>query len=375
MPPSNSRAGNRKPAGVLLLSAEDDAARVIRPRLEAAGADLARVTIFDRVDFGDYSRPPTLPEDLDDLKRLAEEQNAELVVVDPLMAFLSTQFDAHKDQHVRRVLHGLKTIAESTGAAVVVVRHLNKQTGGPAIYRGGGSIGIIGAARSGLLVGKHPRQVQTSVLAMTKSNLAPLAPSLAYSMERHGNGSRIRWGGEVDVTADDLTAPSRGKPRRESAAQWLREALAGGPVAQADVEKRAVGAGISLGTLKRAKKELGVVSRKEKSFGDGGKWLWSLPESQGEAPGKTEEAPEAAQDSEEAQLRRFDDLRSLGETDDAERLALLDSAEAAFGDAELGDLDLPDADDGDWPADQVDWANDALAEAAADDWLDDEPPE
>jgi hypothetical protein len=87
-----------------------------------------------------------------------------------------------------------------------------------------------------------------------------------------------------------------------------------------------------------------------------------------------DELPEGAQDSEEAQLRPFDDLRPLGDADDAERLALQDAAEATLGDAEPSEFDLADIDDGAWP-DDIDRANDALDEAAADELLDDEPPE
>src|SRR5205809_82697 len=43
-----SRGDEQQPAaGVLILSAEDDPARVIRPRLEAAGADLRRILLLE----------------------------------------------------------------------------------------------------------------------------------------------------------------------------------------------------------------------------------------------------------------------------------------------------------------------------------------
>ena len=78
------------------------------------------------------------------------------MVVDPLMAFLSGDTNSHKDQDVRRALAPLASVAQRTGAAVLIVRHLNKAGGGNTPYRGGGSLGIIGAARAGLVVAEDP---------------------------------------------------------------------------------------------------------------------------------------------------------------------------------------------------------------------------
>jgi RecA-family ATPase len=103
------------------------------------------------------------------IKRGIERVSAGLVVIDPLVAFLPKNVDANKDQDVRRALAPLAVLAERTGAAVVVVRHLNKGTGGKALYRGGGSIGIIGAARSALLVAKDPQDDNQRVLAAQKA--------------------------------------------------------------------------------------------------------------------------------------------------------------------------------------------------------------
>lgn len=81
------------PAGVVTLSAEDSLGDVIRPRLDAAGADPARVVAFTAVvdvdDQGrEFQRPPSLPADLAYLAELVEQHAARLVVVDVLMAYL-----------------------------------------------------------------------------------------------------------------------------------------------------------------------------------------------------------------------------------------------------------------------------------------------
>lgn len=132
--------------GVLLLSSEDSIEKTVILRLVAAGADLSRVAV--------PSRSLLLPRDLRLLEEAVASVQAKLVVIDPMMAFLAC--DANGDQKVRQALTPLKGFAERSGVAVVLVRHLTKRGGRQALYRGGGSIGIIAATRSALLVAKEP---------------------------------------------------------------------------------------------------------------------------------------------------------------------------------------------------------------------------
>ena len=96
-----------------------------------------------------------------------------------------------------------KTLAHA-GAAVVLVRHLNKSAGRVAIYRGGGSIGIIGAARSGLLLTAHPADPAHLLLTVSKSNLGMRPKALALRIVQAANGfGMIEWGEEAEISADD----------------------------------------------------------------------------------------------------------------------------------------------------------------------------
>ena len=61
------------------------------------------------------------------------------------MAYLPYGTDSHKAQDIRRVLSRLAALADRTGCTVLLLRHLNKAKGGDPLYRGGGSIGIVGA--------------------------------------------------------------------------------------------------------------------------------------------------------------------------------------------------------------------------------------
>lgn len=266
------------PGGVVLLNAEDGLADTIRPRLEAAGADLDRALALATTPDGEgFERLLSIPEDLHIIRKGIDQVKARLVVLDPLMAFVSGNVNSHKDQDIRRALAPLAKLAEETGAAVVVVRHLNQATGQNALYRGGGSIGIVGQARSALLVAKDPQDEDRRVLAPLKNNLAKPAPSLAFVLTEAANGAvRVEWKGETNHNADALlAAPVDAEERSavDEAAEFLRDALGRGPVWSKQVKKEAREADIAEKTLFRAKKALGVRSVKE---GDGS-WSWSLP--------------------------------------------------------------------------------------------------
>jgi AAA domain len=269
-------------ADVILLSAEDDIGDTIRPRLEAAGADVNRVFVLPDVQEEDKPpRPPELPLDLDRLEAMIKERAAALVVVDPIAAFLSGAIDMHRDQDVRRALAPIAYMAARTGAAVLIVRHMNKSGGANPLYRGGGSIGIVGAARSGLLAAPDPDDEGRRILAVTKSNLAKEPAALAYRLvedPRH-EVVRVIWDGTTEHTAADLlvVAPhARPAPKQEAGA-FLCRVLASEARPVVWLQKAAKDKGISWDTIKRAKEGLPIIvfrfRKGEEGRRGGGSWV------------------------------------------------------------------------------------------------------
>jgi hypothetical protein len=200
----------RSPANVLLLNAEDDLARTIRPRLETLGADLDRVFSLQEIVIDKLKRPPVLPDDLELIEKLIQDRAIELVTIDPFVAFISGEVDSHKDHHIRLVMHGIRQICERTQAAIVTVRHLNKLVSvTDPMYRGGGSIAIVGAARSAFLVGKHPSIPEQRVLARIKGNLCAEPEALAYVIAENADKKpTVEWVGAVELKAEDLLTKS-----------------------------------------------------------------------------------------------------------------------------------------------------------------------
>jgi hypothetical protein len=280
--PDGSRLDHR--GSVVLLSAEDGIGDTIRPRLEAAGADLERVHVFAEVWPDDGPpRPPSLPGDLERLEATIEATGARLVVIDPLSAYLGGSVDAYRDTDIRRALHPMAALAERTSTALLVLRHLSKSGGTNAIYRGGGSIGIIGAARVGLIVARDPEDETGTrcVVAVSKCNIAPLAESLAYRVtsDPERECGVIAWEGTTAHTATSLLAePASAEERsaRDEARDWLDAVLGEGPARAKVAQAAAKEAGIAVRTLRRAADDLGL-RKVRRGFGAGSVVWWCRP--------------------------------------------------------------------------------------------------
>jgi putative DNA primase/helicase len=272
------------PRDVIILSAEDDLYDTIRPRIDGAGGDPGRIVSFLAVPDGSpFGRPFVIPGHLLLLEAIVIRTNATLVIIDPLMAYMQPGHSANSDQAVRRALASLKAVGDRTGVAIVVVRHLNKSSSTNPLYRGGGSIGILGAARCGLLLAQDPEHPQRRILAATKGNLGRPPASLAFHLEpvpRLGV-TRVVWEGETPWTAEALLrATAEGDEERSAlgdARAWLRQVLADGPRPARELVAEARTMGIAVRTYHAARKAEGVIARKEQTLHGG--WIVTLPES------------------------------------------------------------------------------------------------
>lgn len=289
-------------APTVVLSAEDGLADTVRPRVDAAGGDPRHVHILTAVtdhdeDGAPYRREPTL-RDVGAIGEAIERTGARLLIVDVLMAYLGGRTDSHRDQDVRAVLAPLSALADRTGCAVLLLRHLNKAPGGSPLYRGGGSIGIVGACRTGYVVALDPDDEQGArrVLACVKNNLAGMPPSMTYTLEPAPGShvGRVVWGeASAHGAAELLRAVEDDEERgeRDEAVEWLIGHLAdqGGAARAGDVIKAARRDGIAERTIKRARNRAGVTS--ERAGYQGGA-MWSLDPS-GPHPGHRGQPPQA----------------------------------------------------------------------------------
>ena len=287
--------GRAELGSVIVLSAEDDAADTIIPRLTAAGAELARVHIVSAVTTDDQKsrRLFNLQSDLLTLaEAIGRVGDVRLVIIDPVSSYLG-KVDSHKNAEVRTVLEPIGEMASRLRVAVVAVTHFSKGSGTSANHRIIGSIAFVAAARAAFIVSRDPDDQNRRLFVPSKNNLGPDREGLAFRIETRDVGQGIiapavSWDSEpVTRTADEiLSAISGGGDRhtaKDDAINFLQETLAGGPMSVADLEAEARAAGL-LGERQRlsynkairaAADSLGVV-RKREGFGRGAAYHWSL---------------------------------------------------------------------------------------------------
>jgi len=281
------------PSGsVVLLSAEDDLADTIRPRLDAAKADAGRIVAVQAVrrilvtgqtqdDYFD------LTEDLPALEAAIKQMSdCRLVIIDPLTAYLG-KTDSHKNAEVRAVLARLFELAARRKVAVLAVTHLNKANTLPAIYRAMGSLAFVAAARAvwAVVRDEDDETGRRRLFVPVKNNLGADETGLAYALEPVGQTARVRWESDpVNIRADDALDGGGRKARAEhDARQFVIDTITanGGDMLSDDLSAAAEAEGISERTLRRAKKAV-VESYKEK--GRGGQWRCRLKGGQPCAP-------------------------------------------------------------------------------------------
>ncbi len=275
---------------VVLLSAEDDVADTIRPRLDAAEADVSKIVVLQAVRKVDphtdsiHEEMFSLDRDLPALEEAIKRTgNVKLLVVDPITAYLG-KTDSHKNADIRSLLAPLSNLAARYKVAAVAVSHLNKNAGNSSIYRTMGSLAFVAAARAVWVVTQDKDNPARRLFLPVKNNIAKDSFGLAYSVmdsQSYPGIGIVAWEPDpVTITADQaLALDSTDMDERNAmkeAVSWLTETLSSGKVLSNDVYNWAKEAGIARRTLERAKQRLNIQSIREGS-GQGSKCYWNLP--------------------------------------------------------------------------------------------------
>ena len=301
--PDGSYSTPRTPGTVLVLSAEDDAADTIRPRIEKAGGDPSRVLVVDGVRRADGAtlecgEGVRLDINMPAVEaQLASMDRPMLVIIDPISAYLGEK-DGNSNAHIRALLAELARLAAAYGPAIVCVSHLNKNGTGKAVYRMIGSLAFTAAARIAWQVSVDPEDSSRRLLLLLKSNLDAVQTGLSFEVK----DGRVEWSDTpVAMTASSLedgaTAAGLGvrgngpRPGEPEAVTFLRDLLRPAPRPAVEALRLATEAGLSRISVKRAKQTLGITSRRVSQPGGGGQWVWALStaNSAGNDPGPTAE--------------------------------------------------------------------------------------
>lgn len=257
---------------VLMANGEDPGDSIVVPRLIAAGADLSHVRLIDPDDVKGIFQ---IPNDVRWLEDMTAELSVRLIILDPLDSFLGESVNVVSNSSYRRGMRSLERFAQQKGCAIVVVRHLNKSSDKAGMYRGGGSIAIIAAARSAYLVAHDPADKNGGKLMTVNKppNWAKPKDGLRYrtvSVDQIGSDntaiktSKIEWTGTTTLTASDILAARadiQGENVIADVSEWLLGAVADMPegLDVDDIMKAGRKLGFEANVITRTAKLLGLT--------------------------------------------------------------------------------------------------------------------
>ena len=271
-PGEHTEVGN-----VLILTAEENLANAVRPRLDRMGADLSRIHVLTTIEQSDGRLTPfSLTRDIPLLEQACERLgDVRLIIIDPIGSYLSGA-DSHSDCEVREAVNPLFKLAEKHRCAVLLIAHLNKGAGTNVLYRFSGSIAFAGTSRMVWFLSRHPTDRTRRVMSFVKGN-PPDATTTALSFGfLHG---QILWDAEpLDWMADDVARllqaeseklcrkPARGPDAKKivEAEAFLLDLLKSGPCLKAAAHEKGFEQNLKESTLRRAiiaLKERGLVEQ------------------------------------------------------------------------------------------------------------------
>jgi putative DNA primase/helicase len=258
---------NGKAGDVIILSAEDNPADTIVPRLMAAGADLSRIHIVKAVRDHNRERPFDLSVDLEGLERAHDLRRVKLVLIDPISSYLGVA-NRNNGGVVRAIQDRLASFVAKHELAALTVFHLNKSSGASAITRIMGSTEWVAVPRAVFLVIEEAGTDRRLFLPL-KNNLAPDRVGYAFRIENRivADGiktSAVVWDGDpVTITADEaLAAAAKNKKASSTAMDFLQQLLRDGPVDQTEAVRLGAEAGFTEKNLRMARENLGKVIRR-----------------------------------------------------------------------------------------------------------------
>ena len=253
---------------IIYQTTEDDADDTVVPRFNSAGGNGENL-IFIREDekslsFGDNR-----------IREAIEMYHAKLLILDPMSSYIGEICSMNNANETRAEFNHLIAVAKDTGCAIVIIAHMNKMKDTNPLYRTNGSIDIAGAARSILAITRTPNKEVPAerYLVQVKSNLAPTGSAILFEVSEKG----VDFISEMEMTAAEAfqsLVPKIGRPndKEVKAKAFLMEMLKDGEMLSSDCEEKLEAAGFKKSTIKKAKKNTGVISRKK-----GFLWYWSLP--------------------------------------------------------------------------------------------------
>ena len=231
------------PSSVLLLTAEDDFADTVRPRLEALGADCDRILGIATVpgdDPQDVPRTFALNRDIARLRDLLDAMpDCRLIVIDPISAYLGHQrAPTPTSSHFCHPHHDRPRAQYRHPRRQSPPQERRRRRLSPDGQRG---LHRRLPRRLGNLQ-RSRRSKRSASFSPSKTISLPTSPVCAYTIETSPDhrAPTIRWSPEpVTASLDFAIAAARaaGRPdeERQYAINWLKDRLAKAPIRASDI--------------------------------------------------------------------------------------------------------------------------------------------
>jgi len=193
-----------KPQNVLLIAGEDDPQRVIRGRLEVAGAELSRVHVL-ALETETLSGHPMFPTDIPQVKLAIQKRNISVVFIDPWLSVVPGSLQVKDTQQARQALDPINALARECGVSVVLVTHTNRQTGVSSRSRYGATIALRQAARFCMMAISDPSDSSKLLVGIEKSNLGEKSNAQCFEkVSIDGTVKLIQSSEEIGMQIDEL---------------------------------------------------------------------------------------------------------------------------------------------------------------------------
>lgn len=226
--------------------------------------------------------PLVLPHQEDRLREICKHVRARVIVLDPWTSLADGSLDVHHQQSTRLYLEALGRVAHDEKVTVLMARHLTKSRGSSLLNQGMGSVAIANTCRSVLRTERDQQNPAICYLACLISNAGGADGVIPYSLTAVDQSVfTVKFGTRKDTRLEEVIECLEEPHERDAIAdarRLLLAALANGPVEAEKLVDEAGTASISERTLRKAKAELGIKS-KRRGGGKGTKavWTWHLP--------------------------------------------------------------------------------------------------
>jgi putative DNA primase/helicase len=280
---------------VVWAGTEDDLEDTVKPRLQALGADMSKITAVRRTvwqaDEGMRTRRLLLKKDMHMLYKLIEE-NPEigLVVFDPITGFYGSA-DGNSSKDIRPIMEELAELSRRTSVTVMAIMHENRRKDVSAMERILGSGAVSQVFRCAFRFSHDPKNKGGYIMACSKTNYK-VKGGLRYAIEDCGvtldSGDEVKdigkvvWGEAHEESADDIiqqaseesaSAATEMSVVDKAVAIFKQELADGLPHLCAPIHRLMDEAGLDKNARDKARWKLGV-----KTVGKApGPWSWQLP--------------------------------------------------------------------------------------------------